>query len=131
MPISFSNMHVGETYSRPALARLWGYAGYQALARGVVTPHGDNKIILFVTKDKPQWLEQYEDDLSENVLHWEGPSDHFAEARMVNASNQGDEIHVFYRERHHSDFTYEGEFVVTSFRIYSDRPSVFVMTSKQ
>ncbi len=38
---------------------------------------------------------------------------------------------MFYRERHHSDFAYEGEFVITSSRIYSDRPSVFVMTSKQ
>jgi hypothetical protein len=71
---------------------LWGYAGYQALARGVVTPRADNKIILFITKDKPQWLEQYEDDLAGNVLHWEGPSDHFAEARMVAASEEGDEF---------------------------------------
>lgn len=131
MLVSFSNIHVGVTYSRPALASLWGYAGYQALARGVVTPRDDNKIILFVTKNKPQWLEQYVDDLSGNILHWEGPSDHFAEARMVNALDQGDELHLFYRERHHSDFTYEGEFVVTSSRIFSDRPSVFVMTSKQ
>jgi hypothetical protein len=131
MPVSFSMIHIGQQYSRPVLARLWGYAGYQALARGVVTPRDDNKIILFITKDKPQWLEQYEDDLAGNVLFWEGPLDHFAEARMVAASEEGDEIHVFYRERHHSDFTYEGEFVVTSFRIFSDRPSVFVMTRRQ
>ena len=130
MPVSFSNLHVGESYSRPTLARLWGYAGYQALARGVVTPRDDNKIILFITKDKPQWLEQYEDDLTGDVLHWEGPSDHFAEARMVAASEEGDEIHVFYRERHHSDFTYEGEFTVTDARIFADRPSRFVMTRR-
>lgn len=130
MPVSFSDIHVGEAYSRPTLARLWGYAGYQALARGVVTPRDDNKIILFITKDKPEWLEQYEDDLAGNVLHWEGPSDHFAEARMVKASDQGDEIHVFYRERHHSDFTYEGEFAVTDARIFTDRPSRFVMTRR-
>lgn len=127
MPVSFSNIHIGNTYSRPSLATMWGYTGYQALARGMVTPRDDNKIILFVTKDKPQWLEQYKDDLAGNVLYWEGPSDHFAEARMVAASEEGDEIHVFYRDRHHSDFTYEGEFVVTDARIFADRPSRFVM----
>lgn len=131
MPVSFSDIHSGETYSRPTLATMWGYAGYQALARGVVTPRDDNKIILFVTKDKPEWVEQYDDDLSGNILHWEGPSDHFAETRMLEASTNGDEIHVFYRDRHHSDFTYEGQFVVASARIFSDRPGVFVMTSKR
>jgi hypothetical protein len=109
---------------------MWGYTGYQALARGVVTPRDDNKIILFVTKDKPEWVEQYDDDLSGNSLYWEGPSDHFAETRMLEASTNGDEIHVFYRDRHHSDFTYEGEFVVTNARIFSERPSVFEMARR-
>lgn len=130
MPVSFSSLHVGEAYSRPALARLWGYAGYQSLARGVVTPRDDNKIILFITKNKPDWLEQYQDDLAGNVLSWEGPSDHFAEARMAAALQNGDEIHVFYRDHHHSDFTYEGEFVVSDTHIFADRPSRFVMTRR-
>ena len=46
MPVSFSSLHVGEAYSRPALARLWGYAGYQAPARGVVTPRDDNFVMI-------------------------------------------------------------------------------------
>lgn len=33
-----------------------GDSGYQALARGVVTPKDDNKIILFVTFDKPDYI---------------------------------------------------------------------------
>src|SRR5437868_5992918 len=32
------------------VARLWGYAGVQALQRRVVTPRNDNKVILFVTE---------------------------------------------------------------------------------
>jgi hypothetical protein len=130
MPVSFSNISVGKPYSRPTLARLWGYTGYQALARGVVTPHDDNKIILFVTKHKPDYIEQYEDDLVGDNLYWEGPNDHFAETRMLEASANGDEIHLFYRDRHHSNFTYEGEFVVTNARIFADRPSRFVMTRR-
>lgn len=109
---------------------MWGYAGYQALARGSVTPSDDNKIILFITKDKPQWLEQYEDDLAGKILYREGSSDHSAEARMVAASEEGNGIHVFYRKRHHFDFTYEGEFAVTNVRIFADRPSRFVMTRR-
>jgi len=130
MPVSFSTIRVGQTYSRPVLAELWGYTGYQALARGVVTPRDDNKIILFITKNKPEYIEPYEDDLVGDNLYWEGPRDHFAETRMIEASTNDDEIHVFYRDRHHSDFIYEGEFVVMSARIFSDRPSVFAMTRK-
>lgn len=74
MPVTFDQIVVGETYSRPVLAELWGYSGYQALARGVVTPKNDNKIILFVTHEKQQSFEQYQDDLIGDVLTWEGPT---------------------------------------------------------
>ena len=56
--VSFSEIKIGQTYTRPKLAELWGYAGYQALARGVVTPKDDNKIILFVTEQKQDFQEQ-------------------------------------------------------------------------
>jgi putative restriction endonuclease len=127
MQISFEKIEIGSTYSRPQLAKLWGYAGYQALARGVVTPQNDNKIILFVTFDKPEYIEQYKDELKGSILHWEGPTDHFAESRMINAERTGDQIHVFYRERHHSDFVYEGKYIITSYAINSNRPSKFVL----
>lgn len=127
MPISFEKLVVGNTYSRPQLANLWGYSGYQALARGVVTPKDDNKIILFVTFDKPDYIEQYKDEIIGRVLIWEGPTDHFAESRMINAESSGDQIHVFYRERHHSDFVYDGQYAVVSYHLHSDRPSKFVL----
>ena len=63
MPVTFQSIHVGESYSRPRLADLWGYSGYQALARGVVTPRDSNRIILFVTEEKQSFQEQYEDKL--------------------------------------------------------------------
>jgi hypothetical protein len=130
MSVSFNRIHRGRRYSRPGLAELWGYASYHALARGVVTPKSDNKIILFVTRDKPDYIEQYQDELVGGELRWEGPTDHFAEERVINHVLRGDEIHVFYRERDHTDFTYEGEFEVVDYRLFGDRPSKFVLERK-
>lgn len=125
MPVDFQGIRVGKQYSRPELARIWGYSGYQALARGVVTPRNDNKILLFVTEEKQSMLEQYQDHLVGNRLEWEGPTDHFAEERMINASHSGDEIHIFHRERHHSDFTYLGRASVIDSKVDSTKPSRF------
>lgn len=125
MPISFEKIAIGATYSRQTLADLWGYASFHAIARGVVTPRGDNKIILFVTEEKQSSAEQYVDRLSGNILEWEGPTDHFAEDRVLNADRVGEEIHLFHRERHHSDFIYCGRLKVLSYILNTDRPSHF------
>jgi hypothetical protein len=126
MPVSFTQITVGHSYSRNELAKLWGYASMHAIARGVVTPKDDNKIILFVTREKQTSAEQYEDELSGNELRWEGPNDHFAEDRMIAASEAGDEIHLFYRERHHTDFVYRGQLEVINHERHTNRPSRFV-----
>jgi hypothetical protein len=115
----------GASYSRQALADIWGYASFHAIARGVVTPRDDNKIVLFVTEEKQSSAEQYADHLSDGKLEWEGPTDHFAEDRMLNAKSSGEEIHLFHRERHHMDFTYCGRLTVVDHACRSDRPSHF------
>jgi hypothetical protein len=125
MPVDFHRITKGKKYSRPDLASIWGYKGYQALARGVVTPVRTDKIILFVTEEKQDFLEQYKDKLVGSILEWEGPTDHFAEPRMLNASSSGDEIHVFHRDRHHSDFTYLGQAFLLSCNQKSTTPSEF------
>jgi hypothetical protein len=130
MEISFNKIEVGKEYSRPKLAELWGYKGYQALAKGVVTPKGTNKIILFVTKEKQSFQEQYQNQLIGQVLHWEGPTDHFGEDRMVDANNSDDEILVFYRIKHHSDFTYLGIVEVDRYVLHTAQPSKFVFQVK-
>ena len=126
MPVSFAQIDVGAAYSRQKLAALWGSAGLQALARGVLTPRADTKIILFVTRDKQSDAEQYEDELAGDLLRWDGPTDHFAEDRMLNAAKSGDEIHLFYRERHHSDFTYFGQVTLDGYTTVLNAPSNFV-----
>lgn len=125
MPISFAKVTKGATYSRQTLAELWGYASFHAIARGVVTPREDNKIVLFVTEEKQASAEQYADRLSDNSLDWDGPTDHFAEDRMFNAVSSGDEIHLFHRKRHHTDFTYRSRLLVVSHILRTDRPSHF------
>ncbi|MBI1325395.1 hypothetical protein GC170_19700 [bacterium] len=124
----FEEIKRGRTYSRPQLAELWGYSSFHALARGVITPRGSNKIILFVTEEKQQRQEQYQNSLIADKLLWEGPTDHFAEDRMISASTKGDEIHLFHRNRHHSDFTYFGQIFMQSYQLFSDKPSRFTFS---
>ena len=128
MGVTFEKVIKGRTYSRPTLASLWGYSSFNAISRGVVTPKGDNKIILFVTAEKQASSEQYADRLAGKTLEWEGPNDHFAESRMVRAASNGDEIHLFYRDRHHMDFTYLGQLSVERYEPFMDRPSRFRFT---
>jgi hypothetical protein len=123
--VTFDRIIVGETYSRNALAALWGYAGFEAIARGVVTPAKDNKIILFVTGIKREHDEQYQDALVDGILRWEGPNDHYAEQRMIDSAQSGDEVHLFYREQHNLDFTYHGQLTIQGARRHVDRPSLF------
>ena len=125
MPVSFDNIVKGREYSRNTLAEIWGYSGYQALARGVVTPRADNKVILFVTEHKQDSSEQFADRLDGKLLNWEGPNDHFAEKRIIRASTSGDQIHLFYRVRHHMDFTYLGRLVLLTQVLHTSKPSIF------
>ena len=126
MPVTFTDITVGGTYSRNDLVRLWAYAGVEAISRGVVTPREDNKIVLFVTLDKHPDAEQYEDELVGSVLLWEGPNDHFAEDRMLAHRETGDEVHLFYRQQPRDDFTYAGQLVLYCCQRHTDRPSRFV-----
>ena len=130
MLVSFDKIAVGESYSRNELAELWQYSSMHAIARGVVTPKNDNKIILFVTREKQTGAEQYEDEFSGRELRWEGPTDHFAEDRMLVAAQSGDEIHLFYRGRHHTDFVYHGRLEAVDCKRYTDRSSQFVFDVK-
>ena len=125
MHISFNDISAGKKYSRPELAEIWGYDGYQALARGVVTPRESNIIILFVTEIKQAFQEQYNDKLNGNILEWEGPTDHFAEQRIIDSTVSNDEIHVFHRIKHHTDFTYLGKTEPIEVEVNTNEPSKF------
>lgn len=126
MPVSFQNLNIGQVYDRPYLADIWGYKGFQAISRGVVTPAGTNYIILFVTKEKQDALTQYNDYLGGDLLHWEGEAKHTSDNRVINAKSANDEIHLFYRDIHHSPFIYYGEIFVKQYKLLSTGPSQFI-----
>ncbi len=120
--LDFRSLIVGEEYDRPYLAKLWGYETYNAISRGVVTPKGEKNIILFITKDKQEHLTQYEDHIEQDFLFWEGEQGHGNDKRII---ERRDDIHVFFRERHHSPFIYQGRAILLGERIFIDRPSQF------
>lgn len=128
MPVSFEKLVVGQPYERPELADLWGYRGFQAIARGVVTPAGSNLIILFVTEQKQDSLTQYNDFLDGELLHWEGEAKHSTDSRVIEASSAGDEIHLFHRKIHHTPFTYKGRIELEQHVQLISRPSQFIFT---
>lgn len=111
------------------LASLWGYQSWNALGRGIVTPANQKIIILFVTKEKQESLTQYEDHFDGDILHMEGETNHSHDERLVNAESSGDQIHLFFRDRHHSPFTYFGEVWLAHSTIHQDRPSRFVFST--
>jgi hypothetical protein len=125
MAVHFDPLRVGQSYHRPYLADLWGYQAYQALARGVVTPGGTRYIILFVTRYKQNCLTPYHDYIEGDQLFWEREERHGSDTRIVNAAYNGDEIHLFYREVHHTPFVYYGRIDLIDHRLKSGQPSVF------
>lgn len=126
MGVNFKDIKFGESYERPMLAKLWGYQSFHAISKGVVTPAGTNYIIFFVTKDKQAALTQYNDYIDGNMLFWEGEEKHSSDRRVVEANNNGDEIHLFYREAHHTPFIYFGKISLTDYQLRENAPSEFV-----
>lgn len=120
--LDFSSIVIGHEYDRPSLARLWGYETYNAISRGVVTPKNEKLIILFVTKEKQESLTQYEDHIEQDILFWEGEAKHRSDQRLV---ARRDTIHIFFRERHHTSFTYHGRAVLLGYKLFNNRSSKF------
>jgi hypothetical protein len=126
MQINFKSLEFGQSYERPFLAKLWGYQSFHAISKGVVTPAGTKYIVFFVTKNKQQTSIQYNDYIDGNMLFWEGEEKHSSDKRVVEANKNQDEIHLFYRDTHHSPFVYFGRISLTDFQLRENAPSEFV-----
>ena len=125
MPFDLTPLERGVLYTRPELATLWGYQGYQAFARGVFTPRMAQTIVLFVTREKQVGLTAYKDMLVGDHLTWEGEAAHSTDERIARAAERGESIHLFYRDVHHTPFRYHGEILLTRFSQRRDQPSRF------
>lgn len=126
MSVDFKPLEFGQSYERPYLAKLWGYQSFHAISKGVVTPANTKYIIFFVTKDKQEALTQYNDYIDGNMLFWEGEEKHSSDRRIIEANKNGEEIHLFYREVHHSPFIYFGKIFLTDYLLREDAPSEFI-----
>ena len=124
--LDFSNIQIGKKYDRPWLANGWGFRGYEAISRGVFCPRGGGQIVLFVTRIKQESLEQYNDFISGEYLFWEGEKGHGNDQRIANSTQSGEEVHLFYREIHHSAFEYKGLVTVVGTGFVPNRPTKFV-----
>lgn len=125
MAFSLTPLELGKLYTRPDLADLWGYESFHALSRGVFTPRATGVIVLFVTREKQESLTQYRDFLSGDWLYWEGEKGHRNDDRIARAHENGEQIHLFYRDVHHTPFRYHGQLLIREFVRRTDEPSRF------
>lgn len=116
----------GKSYDRMILARLWGLGGFQAISRGVFTPAGVRQIFLFVTRERLGWMTPYNNFLDEDLLFWDGEKGHGSDERIINASRNGEEIHLFYRDHRRTPFIYYGKVVMVRCQRSAKQPSEFV-----
>jgi putative restriction endonuclease len=123
--MDFSGITIGKRYTRPALAAMWAYRSYNAISKGVVTPRDKKDIVLFVTRIKQESLTQYQDYIEGDILHWEGERRHGSDLRIARAAENGDTIHLFYRDIHHSPFEYKGIVQLERFEPRQHEPSKF------
>ena len=121
-----ASLQVGSRYDRKDLARLWSLAGFQAIGRGVFTPRNEAQIFLFVTRERLGWMTPYKNFLDGDLLFWDGEKGHGSDERIINASNNGEEIHLFYRDNRLLPFTYHGKIIMVRCSRHSDQPSEFV-----
>lgn len=125
MAFSLAPLELGRLYTRPELADLWGYESFHAISRGVFTPQGAGIIVLFVTREKQESLTQYRDFLSGDWLYWEGEKGHGTDDRIARAHENGEQLHLFYRDVHHTPFRYHGQLLIREFVRRRDEPSRF------
>lgn len=119
-------LEIGKGYERKVLAKLWGLKGFQAIGRGVFTPQNTGKIFLFVTREREGWMTPYNNFLDGDLLFWDGEKGHGSDERILNASKNGEEVHVFYRDRRLTPFGYYGRSLAIRCEQSAGRPSQFV-----
>jgi hypothetical protein len=126
MPFSTEVLVIGNLYTRPQLANLWGYSSFHGFGRGVFTPKNSKCIVLFVTQEKQNSAIQYQDFINFDTLHWEGEDKHGTDDRIASAHENGEDIHLFYRDIHHTPFRYFGQIRINLFRRNVTKPSKFI-----
>lgn len=118
----------GQVYSRGELREKFGI-GDATINTGVFRPKGHDSVWLFVTRLKTPDQPQYQDLLDGDALYWDGQSNGRTDGKIINHTNSGLELIVFYREHKYqykgSAFRYEGIFRYVSHT--GSNPTHFVL----
>lgn len=120
---------VGERYTRSELAKIWGYAGWEALAKGIVSAK-DHVVVLFTTEEKSKDATQYQDMLIGDCLHIEGQKEHKTDHTVLEGQTFYSFFRKSYKETKHGAaiFQYLGraELLRHDCQILNEKPSKFV-----
>ena len=125
MVVSFEKISIGKEYTIPQLAELWGYENYNALDERIVTLPESNHILLFITEKEQAGAANLWNIIEENLLHIEGEAGHSSDQRLINAEQNGDEIHLFYRKYNDMPFIYYGRIHMIDYELEPAEPSWF------
>ena len=124
--LKMNGLTLGQQYTSKELAKIWGYEDYHALIRGVVTEKGSNVIVLFITKNKAKGSTPYEDQIDGDILYMMGQRKHGTDQRIAqNLQKRIDSFYLFFREKHHTPYTYYGECRLLSATLKNEDPSEF------
>lgn len=124
--VNMDLVRIGQQYTAVQLANIWNYKSHHPLVKGIVTPSGTDIIILFVTKEKQSGATQYVDEIKENILYMMGQEKHGSDARLIRNLNENkDKIYLFFRDLHHTPFTYYGRCFLINAKEKTNEPSDF------
>lgn len=124
--VNMDLIELGHKYTAVQLANIWGYKSYHALIKGIITSKESNIIVLLVTKIKQSGSTPYIDKIEGNILSMMGQEKHGSDNRLMdNLNKTKDLIYLFYRNLHHTPYTYLGRCYLISAKINKYKPSVF------
>ncbi|RMR50374.1 hypothetical protein ALP84_02291 [Pseudomonas cichorii] len=108
---------VGNIYTRADLRDLFHITA-SSLNNGIFKPAAFDSVWIFVTKHKTADRTQYEDLLTDDVLHMEGQLKGGTDHLIIEHVQRGLELLLFYRQKKYehpgAGFTYEGRFLYQS-----------------
>lgn len=125
------HLQVGDTYTRNQLRTLFSITD-ATINNGVFRPKGHDSVWLFVTEKKTSDRTEYTDLLEGDVLRWDGQQKGLTDKWVIEQSERGTELIVFYRERRdqYPDFAFRYEGVFEYISHSGQYPTHFILRRK-
>lgn len=111
------HLRIGDVYTRSMLCEKFGIKD-ATINTGIFRPAGHMSVWLFVTENKTPDRTPYVDHLVGDILKWDGQTSGRKDDLIINHSEQGLELILFYRKEKYefpgAAFKYEGPFEYVS-----------------